>query len=90
MIRLTRLNSQPVVVNSDLIKFVEQAPDTLITLINGEKFMVLEDADQVVKLIVDFRRSVLQGMFPAWDHVARLPAAAVPTRGTQEETEGQP
>jgi len=74
MIRLTRLNSQPLVVNSDLIKFVEEAPDTLITLVNGEKFMVLESANQVVKLIIDFRRGVLQGIFPAWDQVARLSA----------------
>jgi flagellar protein FlbD len=36
MIQLTRLNSHPLVVNSDLIKFVEQSPDTVITLVNGE------------------------------------------------------
>jgi flagellar protein FlbD len=37
MIWLTRLNSHPLAVNSDLIKFVEQAPDTVLTLVNGEK-----------------------------------------------------
>jgi len=37
MIRLTRLNNQALTVNSDLIKFVEQSPDTLITLVTGEK-----------------------------------------------------
>ena len=35
MIQLTRLNNQPLVLNSDLIKFVEQAPDTVITLVTG-------------------------------------------------------
>jgi len=66
MVRLTRLNSQPLVVNSDLIKFVEQSPDTLITLVNGEKFMVRETSDEVVRLIVAFRRSILLGLTAAW------------------------
>ncbi len=37
MIKLTRLNNQPLVVNSDLIKCVENAPDTVLTLVTGEK-----------------------------------------------------
>ena len=37
VIQLTRLNGNPIALNSDLIKFVENAPDTVITLINGEK-----------------------------------------------------
>ena len=43
MIRLTRLNNQALTVNSDLIKFVEQSPDTLITLVTGEKIVVREE-----------------------------------------------
>jgi len=87
MIRLTRLNSQPLVVNSDLVKFVEQAPDTLITLVNGEKFMVLESVDQVVNLIMEFRRSVLRGIFPAWDHVARLATPVDPAAEEPDQAE---
>jgi flagellar protein FlbD len=67
MIQLTRLNNKPLVVNSDLIKFVEQAPDTVVTLITGEKLVVLEKADEVLARIVEFRRSVLQGLSLAWD-----------------------
>lgn len=37
MIVLTRLNGKPLAVNSDLVKFVEQSPDTIVTLITGEK-----------------------------------------------------
>ena len=40
MIQLTRLNNQPMMVNSDLIKLVEKAPDTVLTLITGEKIIV--------------------------------------------------
>jgi flagellar protein FlbD len=56
MIRLTRLNNRPLVVNSDLIKFIENAPDTVITLVSGEKVIVLESADEVIARIVGFRR----------------------------------
>ncbi len=67
MIRLTRLNRQPMIVNSDLIKFVEQSPDTLITLITGEKIVVQETPDEVLALLIIFRRSVLQGLSLTWD-----------------------
>src|ERR1700685_2095830 len=70
MIRLTRLNNQPLTVNSDLIKFVEQSPDTLITLVNGEKIVVRESAEEVLAKLVEFRRSVLQGLSFAWDSSA--------------------
>ena len=64
MIQLTRLNNHPLVVNSDLIKFVEQAPDTVITLLSGEKIVVRESAPDVLERVVQFRRSVLQGITP--------------------------
>jgi flagellar protein FlbD len=70
MIRLTRLNNQAFLVNSDLIKFVEQSPDTLITLLNGEKIVVRETAEQILEQLIAFRRSVLQGLSLAWDSSA--------------------
>lgn len=72
MIWLTRLNNQQLMLNADLIKFIEQAPDTVITLINGEKFIVRETAEMIVQRIVDFRRSVLRNVFPGWDRVPEL------------------
>jgi flagellar protein FlbD len=62
MIQLTRLNNHPLVVNSDLIKFVEQSPDTVITLLSGEKIVVRESAPDVLDRVVQFRRSVLRGI----------------------------
>lgn len=62
MIRLTRLNSHALTVNSDLIKFIENAPDTMLTLTNGEKIVVRESADEVVRKVVEFRRAVLAGL----------------------------
>jgi flagellar protein FlbD len=65
MIQLTRLNNQPLVVNSDLIKFVEQAPDTVITLVTGEKLIVRESLQEVRSRIVEFRRSILAEAWPS-------------------------
>ncbi|MGA3024974.1 MAG: flagellar FlbD family protein [Bryobacteraceae bacterium] len=58
MIRLTRLNRVPLVVNSDLIEHIETTPDTVIALTTGQKFMVLETPDQVVDRVVAFRRAI--------------------------------
>lgn len=66
MIQLTRLNNQSLTVNSDLIKFVEQSPDTLITLITGEKIVVRENVDEIQRRVVAFRRAVLQNL-AGWD-----------------------
>ena len=59
MIQLTRLNTSRLAVNSDLIKFIEEAPDTVLTLISGEKLVVRETTDEVIDRIREFRRSVL-------------------------------
>lgn len=67
MIRLTRLNNTPLLVNSDLIKFVEESPDTLVTLITGEKLVVREKSGDVLARIVQFRHSVLEGLSLTWD-----------------------
>jgi flagellar protein FlbD len=58
MIQLTRLNKELLMVNSDLIKFVERAPDTVITLVAGEKIVVRESPEEVLAKIINFRRSV--------------------------------
>jgi len=73
MIQLTRLNNHPLALNSDLIKFVEQAPDTVITLVTGEKIVVRENAQEVLDRVVQFRRSVLQGIMLWWDNRSALP-----------------
>ncbi len=58
MIRLTRINHVPLVLNSDLIEHVEITPDTVIAMTSGQKFMVLETADQVIDKVIDFRRTI--------------------------------
>src|SRR5271163_489228 len=62
MIQLTRLNNQPLVVNSDLIKFIERSPDTVLTLVTAEKIVVCETTDAVLEKIIAFRQAVLLGL----------------------------
>ncbi len=75
MIWLTRLNNRPLVVNSELIKFIENAPDTVITLITGEKIVVRESAEEVMTRIIDYRRR-LRGprlVFPSLENPVEEP-----------------
>ena len=62
VIRLTRLNQVPLVINSDLIEHVEITPDTVIALTTGQKILVLETADEVIERVIGFRRAVLAGL----------------------------
>jgi len=59
MISLTRLNKVRVVINSDLIKFIEDTPDTVVTLVSGEKLVVAETVEEVVEKILRFRRQLM-------------------------------
>ena len=58
MIRLTRINHVPLVLNADLIEHVEVTPDTVITLTTGQKIMVLECPEEVIAKVIDFRRLI--------------------------------
>lgn len=60
MIPLTRINGTQLFVNSDLIEHLEVTPDTLVSLTNGQKFVVLETAEEVVRRVIEFRRNVNQ------------------------------
>ena len=61
MIHLTRINHAPLILNSEVIEHIEITPDTLITLTNGQKLVVLETSDEVIRKVIEFRREVLRG-----------------------------
>ena len=64
MIAVTRLNNTPIVVNPDLIVFIEETPDTIITLSNGEKLAVQEKVGELIKRVIQFRRSIFSTSIP--------------------------
>jgi flagellar protein FlbD len=59
MVKLTRLNGNTMVLNSDLIKTAEASPDTMLTLINGEKMIVREELEEVVERVLSYRARLL-------------------------------
>jgi len=59
VIELTRLNGNSMLLNSDLIKTAEASPDTMITLINGEKLIVREELNDVVERVLTYRAKLL-------------------------------
>ncbi len=59
MILLTRLNGSEVALNADLIERVESTGDTVVSLIDGTKYVVAESPADVVERIVEFRARVL-------------------------------
>jgi uncharacterized protein YlzI (FlbEa/FlbD family) len=59
MIQLTRLNGISIVLNSDLIKTAEASPDTMLTLINGEKIIVRETCEEVIERVLAYRARLL-------------------------------
>ena len=88
MIQLTKLNGNPLVLNSDLVKLIENTPASVITLVNGEKIVVRESSDQILELIVEFRRRVLQGLpmnFSGWTAESGAAPQNKPRTSSSEE-----
>ncbi len=60
MIQLTRINHVPLVLNADLIEHMETTPDTVVSMTSGQKFVVLESSDDVIRKVIEFRREILR------------------------------
>ncbi|TWU50812.1 Flagellar protein (FlbD) [Rubripirellula tenax] len=56
MIKLTRLDGEPFVLNAELIRYVERRPDTFITLTSGDRIVVVESMDVVIERAVDYQQ----------------------------------
>lgn len=58
MIALTRLNGHPLMLNCDLIESLEETPDTVVTLVSGNKLVVRDKMRDVQQKIIDFKRKI--------------------------------
>lgn len=56
MIKLTRLDGEPFVLNAELIRYIESRPDTFITLTSGERILVRESMDVVVDAALRYQQ----------------------------------
>jgi len=60
MIVLTKINKASIAVNCDLIEFIEETPDTVITMTSNDKIVVTEKMSEVIEKVVQYKRLVLQ------------------------------
>ncbi len=58
MVELTRLQNQKIVVNADLIEFVEATPDTVVTTTTGKKIIVRESVQQVIERVISYKQAI--------------------------------
>jgi flagellar protein FlbD len=58
MIRVTRLDGSSMVVNDDQIAWIDTLPDTVISMMNGDKLLVRETPDELVERARQFRRGL--------------------------------
>ena len=80
MILVHRLHGEPLFINADLIEFVETAPDTIITLVDGRKVVVAEAPEQLVAQVREFRAATLVAAEELRAAAAAPPALALVPR----------
>lgn len=56
MIEVTRINGHQLVINADLIEFVEAIPDTIVSLTTGKKIVVRESVEEIIERVASFKR----------------------------------
>ena len=58
MIDLTGMNNKEFILNADHIEKIEEVPETLITLVNGKKYIVLEGVEEVVEKVIKYKNKI--------------------------------
>lgn len=58
MIRVNRLNNSEFVINCELIEFIEETPDTVITLTTGKKIVVKDSIDEIIDKVIKFKNNI--------------------------------
>lgn len=66
MIKVTRLNDTQIVINAELIEFVEETPDTVITMTTGRKIVVKETIDEIIGTVIQYKQKIYSRI----DHLA--------------------
>jgi flagellar protein FlbD len=59
MITVTRLNGPAFVLNPDLIERIESTPDTVVHLVGGTDYVLVESVDEVIARIRESRAQVI-------------------------------
>jgi flagellar protein FlbD len=76
VIRLNRLDGEAFLLNAELIKYVESRPDTFITLTTGDRIVVTQSMDEVMRRALEYQQT--KGLLPPM-------VKPVPPAGTHAE-----
>jgi len=60
MIKVKKLNGKEFVVNCELIQYLEETPDTVLTLTTGQKVLVAETADEIIDKVIEYKAKILK------------------------------
>lgn len=58
MVKITRLNDMELIINCDLIEFMEATPDTTITMSTGKKIIAKESIDELIRKVIEFKGEI--------------------------------
>lgn len=61
MIKLTKFDKKPLIINSDAIETIEETPDTVVTLVTGKKFLVIESIDEILEKVIQYKMINVNG-----------------------------
>ena len=59
MIKVTGINKKEFIINAERIEIIEQIPECVITLIGGNKFIVLESVDEIIRKVIEYKNRIL-------------------------------
>ncbi len=62
MIKVTRLNDKELTINCEMIQFVEETPDTVITFSDGKKLVVKENVDELMGRVIEYKKEIFSGL----------------------------
>lgn len=58
MIHLTGMNKKELILNAEHIEKIEQTPESIITLLNGNKYIVMESSEEIIKKVIEYKRQI--------------------------------
>jgi len=58
MIKVKKINGRDLIINAELIEFVESTPDTMISMTTGKKIIVKDMPEELIKKVIEYRREI--------------------------------
>lgn len=86
MLQLTRLGGPVFALNPDLIERAEATPDTVVTLVNGSRYVIRESLDELAELINEYRANIIAAAQTLTDRTRTAPRESAPREHSAPST----